>query len=117
MKITIKLIYVCLFATILLAPCSNPSLNTPNISDKNLSDKSTVKKFTIKLAQMSDGFNEDAYLAAFPDIANAVKSGALSSGFAHYLSFGKTEGQLSWTIYITARNAVTLWQLLKILIS
>lgn len=38
-------------------------------------------------------FDEDGYLAANPDVAEAVRSGRLSSGWAHYKKFGQIEGR------------------------
>ena len=40
------------------------------------------------------GFNELAYLMANRDVANAVSSGALGSGWEHYQFFGQFEGRL-----------------------
>lgn len=39
------------------------------------------------------GWSEAAYLAANPDVARAVRSGAFPSGHAHYLAFGQREGR------------------------
>jgi SAM-dependent methyltransferase len=39
------------------------------------------------------GFDEAAYLAANPDVAAAVASGAMASGWAHYQAFGEREGR------------------------
>lgn len=36
-------------------------------------------------------WREDRYLAANPDVAAAVRKGALSSGYAHYVAFGQAE--------------------------
>jgi len=38
-------------------------------------------------------FNEAGYLAANPDVAAAVRAGALSSGQSHYEAFGRAEGR------------------------
>ncbi len=40
-------------------------------------------------------FNEAAYLAANPDVANAIKNGTTSvkSGYAHYIKWGKDAGR------------------------
>ncbi len=48
--------------------------------------------FTTKL-QEADGLDEHAYLAAYPDVANAVKQGHLPSGRFHYWQFGVREGR------------------------
>ncbi|PWC87998.1 hypothetical protein [Azospirillum sp. TSO5] len=39
------------------------------------------------------GWRERAYLAANPDVAAAVRNGQLSSGYAHYVRQGRTEGR------------------------
>lgn len=39
------------------------------------------------------GFNEAAYLAANPDVADAVRRGELRSGFEHYRLYGLAEGR------------------------
>lgn len=38
-------------------------------------------------------FNEQGYLEANPDIAEAVKTGRLQSGYLHYLRYGYSEGR------------------------
>lgn len=38
-------------------------------------------------------FNESGYLAANPDVAAAVFSGAIASGLAHYTAWGRAEGR------------------------
>jgi len=44
-----------------------------------------------------DTFDETAYLAANPDVAAAVSSGALRSGRVHFKKFGRTEGRRQQT--------------------
>ncbi|PWC88147.1 hypothetical protein TSH100_08750 [Azospirillum sp. TSH100] len=39
------------------------------------------------------GWRERAYLAANPDVAAAVRSGQVSSGYAHYVQQGRAEGR------------------------
>lgn len=43
--------------------------------------------------KLGGGFDETFYLAKNPDVAAAVSQGWLSSGFAHWLSFGQAEGR------------------------
>jgi SAM-dependent methyltransferase len=43
---------------------------------------------------VSSDFDEDRYLAANPDVAEAVRSGAFASGRAHYEAYGKAEGRV-----------------------
>ena len=44
-------------------------------------------------AALPDGFDEQAYLRANPDVSEAVASGAMSSGADHYRAFGVAEGR------------------------
>lgn len=39
------------------------------------------------------GWDEEAYLRANPDVAEAVRTGQLSSGFEHYQRWGRAEGR------------------------
>lgn len=43
---------------------------------------------------MSDLINEADYMAANPDVAAAVKRGQFSSGYEHYIKYGKKEGRM-----------------------
>lgn len=38
-------------------------------------------------------FDEDAYLAACPDVAAAIKNGQIKSPFVHYVMVGRSEGR------------------------
>ncbi len=49
-----------------------------------------------------EGFVESQYLAAFPDIANAVAVGKLVSGLNHYLRHGVKESRLKDLRYLNA---------------
>jgi hypothetical protein len=40
------------------------------------------------------GFDEQSYLDRYPDIASAVKTGALSSGYQHYKFYGERERRI-----------------------
>jgi glycosyl transferase family 2 len=44
-------------------------------------------------AQDEVDFDEDWYLAAYPDVAAALRNGHLASGLEHYRSFGRSEGR------------------------
>src|SRR3974390_1838668 len=50
---------------------------------------------TVELQEIptDESFDERAYLAANPDVAAAVASGALRSGSAHFRKFGRAEGR------------------------
>ncbi len=54
-----------------------------------------------------DGFDEAAYLRAFPDVAAAVQSGKWASGLRHYLVRGALENRLANPHYIRAANGFT----------
>jgi hypothetical protein len=108
MKFSKKISYSIVLTIInLSSACSIPNNSIDNISNKSeLSNKNN--KFQVKGVsnQTSDGYNETAYLLAFPDIASAVSSGSLANGYAHYNPYGKNEGRLSNPNYITAKNSV-----------
>src|SRR5579864_3337854 len=42
-----------------------------------------------------EGFDEAAYLAAFPDIARSIKTGQFRSALHHYHVHGQREGRLA----------------------
>jgi GT2 family glycosyltransferase len=50
----------------------------------------------------ADGFDEAAYLRAFPDVARAIKSGERRSALDHYLECGQREGRLADLRYLNA---------------
>lgn len=66
-----------------------------------LSLPSVVSEWRRPASQLTDnptlappaGWQEEAYLAANPDVAIAVRRGQLSSGYAHYVEFGRAEGR------------------------
>ena len=47
---------------------------------------------------VNSDFDEEAYLFRYADVRNAVKAGAFSSGYAHYIAFGKAEGRDGATV-------------------
>ncbi len=51
-----------------------------------------------------DGYIEERYLIAFPDIARAVTSGHWKSGLDHYLTHGEAENRLNDTRYLNAER-------------
>ncbi|MCM2292765.1 hypothetical protein NAC44_10565 [Allorhizobium sp. BGMRC 0089] len=55
--------------------------------------------FTRHVLATVENFDEDAYLLANPDVSQAVAEKAISSGFDHFLNYGRDEGrmQLTWT--------------------
>jgi predicted SAM-dependent methyltransferase len=53
-------------------------------------------------------FSENDYLAMYPDVAEAVNSGVLKSGYEHYLNYGVNEGRAPSLAYgvVPRENAV-----------
>jgi len=45
------------------------------------------------MAQDQSNFDEQAYLAAYPDVAAAIGQPNVESGYAHYLNYGQNEGR------------------------
>jgi len=43
--------------------------------------------------ELDSEFDEESYLSRYADVKTAVKAGAFSSGYAHYMAFGKAEGR------------------------
>ncbi len=64
---------------------------------------------------IADGFNEEAYLLAFPDVANTIKNPnniyGLKSGYEHYMSAGKNEGRLTRTEYIKVKQIINSFKI------
>ena len=52
-----------------------------------------------------ENYDEEAYLSANPDVANAVKDGRLTSGLMHFTIFGKQEGRRLRRPYSTISEA------------
>lgn len=49
-------------------------------------------------------FDEESYLDANPDVAEAVISGAFKNGYEHYLIHGKNEGRMLKKLFEKSRN-------------
>ena len=43
--------------------------------------------------RVEPGFDEASYLTRYADVRKAVQAGAFSSGYAHYVAFGRAEGR------------------------
>lgn len=80
------------------------NFGSTNTTVTNKSDTSTftsVEMFVASNGEIIVGgkkigtFDESFYLEKNPDVASAVKLGALVSGFEHYNSYGKNEGRLA----------------------
>jgi hypothetical protein len=54
---------------------------------------SELFKFLLQIALASCSFDEKDYLAANPDVAEAVKKGEMTSGRKHFIGFGYFEGR------------------------
>ncbi|MBR0681726.1 hypothetical protein GXW74_14625 [Roseomonas eburnea] len=54
-------------------------------------------RFLLQIAVANGDFNEAGYLAANPDVATAVKSGAIENARLHYIGFGYFEGRQGGT--------------------
>lgn len=52
-----------------------------------------IRKYNIQIP-IPDFFDEGMYLQLHPDVADAVKSGAVVSGFMHYATYGLIEGRM-----------------------
>jgi peptidyl-prolyl cis-trans isomerase B (cyclophilin B) len=121
-KMNIKKIVVLTISSLIVVSCSsNVPTNTvepsnvkkveeklpvktdlTNVINNQVTKDSNTKKNTFKLKSIpvtSEGYNEEAYLAAFPDVYTLVKNSTYTSGYAHYLAIGKNEGRLSNPAY------------------
>lgn len=50
--------------------------------------------FPLAIPATDENFDEASYLAGNPDVAAAVRKGDFTSGYQHFVSFGKREGRL-----------------------
>ena len=60
-------------------------------------------RFLLQIAVANGDFNEAGYLAANPDVADAVQSGAIESARLHYIGFGYFEGRQGGTPDVAER--------------
>jgi hypothetical protein len=80
-------------------PCFDSILRACGTDRSALNDASEVKiplellKFLLQTALVSSEFNEAGYLAANPDVAAAVRAGAIANARLHYIGFGYLEGR------------------------
>jgi GT2 family glycosyltransferase len=68
------------------------------------SDQSQPSSAESSAPSRDDGFDEDRYLIAFPDIADAIRGGEWASGLEHYVTYGAEEGRLSDLRYLNASH-------------
>lgn len=69
-------------------------LATDALEASSVTIPSALFKLLISDIVSRQAFDEDAYLAANPDVAEAVKRGAIISAREHYISHGYFEGRL-----------------------
>lgn len=55
--------------------------------------KEAAELSTIGAPMIAPDFDEAAYLRLYPDVAKAVREGSLSSGYDHYVRYGRVEGR------------------------
>ncbi|MGG5819315.1 hypothetical protein [Falsiroseomonas sp. HW251] len=60
-------------------------------------------RFLMQIAVAHADFNEEGYLAANPDVAEAVKAGTVDSARLHYVGFGFFEGRRGATPEVDER--------------
>jgi len=60
-------------------------------------------RFLLQIAVANGDFNEPGYLAANPDVADAVRSGTIESARLHYIGFGYFEGRQGGTPEVDER--------------
>jgi hypothetical protein len=53
-----------------------------------------------------EGYDENAYLLAYPDVKSQVTSGFFPKGIEHYINYGLNEGRLERDIYQDAKLAI-----------
>ncbi len=55
--------------------------------------KEKMASYTLEVAATEQNFDEEGYLLANPDVAEAVGKGQMASGRAHFEAFGRSEGR------------------------
>jgi hypothetical protein len=64
-----------------------------NDPDSSITIPLPLFQLLLQFALTTANFDEDAYLAANPDVADAVRDGVLESGYAHFIAFGFFENR------------------------
>jgi len=75
------------------------SLNRLDFLQKIKTEQSDTDTSIKLVLATKNNFNEEGYLLANPDVAKAVKSGLIDSGFFHFMKFGKLEKRLIRILY------------------
>ena len=84
-------------------------LNSIGTSREEVESTSEVRvpaqlfRFLMQIAAAHSDFNEDGYLKANPDVAEALGSGAIESARLHYVGFGYFEGRTGATPEVDER--------------
>ena len=60
-------------------------------------------RFLMQIAVANGDFNESGYLTANPDVADALRSGAMENARLHYIGFGYFEGRQGGTPEVDER--------------
>lgn len=60
---------------------------------KNIQIPTALLKLLLQMALAQADFDEQSYLEANPDVRQAVRRGAIESGFLHFIGFGYFEGR------------------------
>jgi hypothetical protein len=63
-------------------------------AEKNITIPASFFKLLLQLALAYSDFDEDGYLAANPDVQDAIKKSQIESGRIHYIGYGYFEGRL-----------------------
>ncbi|EHR01329.1 hypothetical protein [Bradyrhizobium sp. WSM471] len=83
----------------MFVPSYEPLLKSLNSSRDQAEAAQEIKiplpllKLLLQIALAQVDFNEDSYLAANPDVREAVERGAIESGLMHFIGYGYFEGR------------------------
>lgn len=72
-------------------------------SEANVTVPLKLFRFLLQIAVANGDFNEAGYLAANPDVADAVRSGTIENARLHYIGFGYFEGRKGGTPEVDER--------------
>jgi hypothetical protein len=64
-----------------------------NNPDSNITIPLPLFQLLLQFALTTANFDENAYLAENPDVADAVRDGVIESGYAHFIAFGFFENR------------------------
>ncbi len=84
------------------SPSEQPVLTlglSAQLSAAGIGKPVNVFPFLVGSINLANIFDESHYLANNPDVANAVKSGSLESGYLHFVTVGLTEGRSPFRFY------------------